>query len=63
MNRVFRCPQCAMTWTVPDPGHDLPVMAACACAGYPYSAAEITVMTEITPPARITLQIIRTELA
>ena len=67
-DRVFWCPQCASTWTMPDPGHDLPVMAVCGCAGlsgHGYTV-QYQLMTEISPPApppRIVLQIVRTELA
>lgn len=59
MSRVFRCPQCAMTWTVPAPDNGGPVWAVCSCTGFPYQMDEITSPV----PPRIVLQVVRTELA
>lgn len=59
MSRVFRCSQCAMTWTVPCPDNGGPVWAVCACTGHPWYMDEITSQV----PARIVLQVVRTELS
>ena len=69
MNRVFQCPRCHDQWPVPDPGHNQPVMAVCACPRLvpdPWNPVVFQVMTEITPLAamitpHIALQVIRTE--
>jgi hypothetical protein len=47
-----------MTWTVPGPDNGGPVWAVCACTGHPWYMDEI--ISQV--PARIVLQVVRTEL-